>query len=299
MSAAKAELGRYLFYDKRISGNGKQSCASCHRQELAFTDGRARALGSTGELHPRGAMSLVNIAYSSALTWKDPHLTSLEEQALTPMFGRNPVELGLPQGAAAFLNALRADPTYQTQFAAAFPGESGPFTLANVTKAIACFERTIISARSPYDRYHFGGDDSAVTESAKRGEILFFSDTLACFHCHGGFNFSDATAYETAAGVRRAGIEAFHDNGLGRGKFKTPSLRNIALTAPYMHDGSFDTLDAVLEHYSQGGMHAPEQDPLVSGFGLTYEQRNDLIAFLESLTDSELIHDPKFSDPWR
>jgi cytochrome c peroxidase len=329
MTAAKVQLGRYLFYDQRISVNGTQSCASCHKQELAFTDGKAQAVGATGELHPRGAMSLVNIAYSAALTWSSPIESSLEHQALTPMFGEHPLELGMKGKGEAFIQILRSDPAYREMFAAAFPAESDPFTIVNITKAIACFERTIISARSPCDRYHYDRDDSAVSDSAKRGEVLFFSEPLSCFRCHGGFNFSDASDYEG----RRGREIQFHNTGLYNvtgatsypqpntgiyeytkqpsdvGKFKTPTLRNIALTAPYMHDGSAKTLDEVLDHYSSGGrtiantanagegFHNPNKDPLIRGFKLSQSERADLIAFLQSLTDESVIHDEKFADP--
>jgi cytochrome c peroxidase len=329
MTSARVELGRYLFYDRRMSVNGTQSCASCHKQELAFTDGKPQAVGATGELHPRGAMSLVNIAYGAVLTWSNPNESSLEHQALTPMFGEHPVELGMKGDGGSYIQILRSDPKYRERFAAAFPSESDPFSIANITKAIACFERTIISARSPYDRYHYDRDDSAVSDSAKRGEVLFFSEPLSCFRCHGGFNFSDSSDYEG----RRGREIQFHNTGLYNvagptsypqpnagiykytkqpgdvGKFKTPTLRNIALTAPYMHDGSAKTLDEVLDHYSAGGrtianaansgegFHNPNKDPLIRGFKLSQADRADLIAFLQSLTDDTIIHDKKFSDP--
>jgi cytochrome c peroxidase len=283
MSEAKVRLGRYLFYDRRLSINGQQSCASCHRQELAFTDGKGRAVGTTGEQHSRGSMSLVNMAYSSVLTWSNSRMHSLEEQALVPMFGREPVELGLAANGEAFVRTLRADRRYPAMFAVAFPDEASPVNVPNVTKAIASFERTIISARSPYDRYHYSGDNSAVSESARRGEILYFSEPLSCFRCHGGFNFSSGS---------------MHDNGLSTPlQSKAPTLRNIALTAPYMHDGRFATLDAVVEHYRSGGRHDAAQDQMIRGFELSPQDHADLIAFLESLTDSEILHDPRFSDP--
>src|ERR1700689_152268 len=146
MSEAKAELGRHLFYDTRLSGNGTQSCATCHEQERAFTDGRARAVGSTGEVHPRGSMSLVNVAYAAALTWGNPSLTRLEDQALVPMFGTHPVELGLSKDEPGLLERLRAESRYQALFAQAFGGDGEPFSLDHVTQALAAFERTIISA---------------------------------------------------------------------------------------------------------------------------------------------------------
>ena len=214
MSEVKAQLGRFLFYDARLSVNGKQSCATCHRQELAFTDGRATSVGATGESHPRSAMSLVNVAYAAVLTWSDPSLDTLEEQALVPMYSVHPVELGLRGHAKATLAALGAEPIYGDLFPRAFPGLKDPFTMANVVRALATFERTIISARSPYDRFHFGGQEDAISESAKRGEDLFFSDALAgCFRCHGGFNFSDAVTF---VGSREAEVK-FHNTALYEG----------------------------------------------------------------------------------
>jgi cytochrome c peroxidase len=152
MSEAKAQLGRRLFYDTRLSVNGTRSCASCHKQELAFTDGRATPVGATGEAHSRSAMTLVNAAYSSVLTWSDPGMRSLEKQALVPMLGEHPVELGLHGKEQQVLAALQDEPLYRDLFSKAFPVAKDPFTFANISKALACFERTIISARSPYGR---------------------------------------------------------------------------------------------------------------------------------------------------
>lgn len=319
MTRAKVELGRYLFYDTRMSANGKASCATCHRQELAFTDGRAVGLGATGESHSRSAMSLVNVAYSAALTWSNPEMKSLEKQALVPMFGEHPVELGLREG-DRFLPTLRADPKYRVLFERAFPDDADAFTVANVTKALASFERSIISARSPYDRYHYAGDDNAVSQSAKRGEILFFNQHLSCFRCHGGFAFTDATVSErnidrpnefhntglyNVPGLMsypapNVGIYEFTKQTVDIGKFKAPTLRNIALTAPYMHDGSIPTLEGVLDHYAAGGRanDNPNKDPLIGGFKLSKQDRADLIAFLNTLTDDAVIHDPAFANPW-
>ena len=222
MSEVKARLGRYLFYDNRLSVNGTQSCATCHRQELAFTDGCAVSTGATGQSHTRSAMSLVNVAYSAVLTWNDPNLLSLETQALIPLFSEHPVELGLRGRAAAVLRHLRSDPVYQGLFPKAFPEAKDPFTVTNATKALAAFERTIISARSPYDLYHFSGNRNAISDSAKRGEVLFFTDAEAgpipgayslgggCFRCHGGFAFSDATVSEAKANR----LVPFHNTGL-------------------------------------------------------------------------------------
>jgi cytochrome c peroxidase len=331
LTTAKVELGRYLFYDTRLSENNTQACATCHQQARAFTDGRARAIGSTGALHPRGSMSLVNVAFASALTWGNPALRRLEDQALIPMFGSNPVELGLAPPGAALVERLRVVPVYVRLFAAAFPADPMPITVSNVTRALASFERTIVSARSPYDRYHFDREDEAISLSAKRGEVLFFSQPLSCFRCHGGFNFSGAV--ETEGGGPRS--PEFHNTGLYNlsqalsypapntgtyevthdpsdvGKFKAPTLRNIALTAPYMHDGSLETLDAVLDHYAAGGRTIasgpyagvghdnPNKSPIVHGFVMTPSQRADLLAFLDTLTDRPLLTDERLANPWK
>jgi cytochrome c peroxidase len=328
MTEAKIDLGRHLFYDTRLSGNGTQSCASCHEQERAFTDGRPRSVGSTGQVHPRGSMSLVNIAYAQALTWANPSLTRLEEQALVPMYGVDPIELGLNRG-DPWLPTVARDTTYQRLFRAAFE-EDQPFTRDNVVKAIATFERSIVSARSPYDRYHFDRDDAAISEATKRGEVLFHSRPLSCFTCHGGIHFSRAMG-----APRRAMAIEFHNTGLYNlpgllsypaentgafeitrnagdvGRFKAPTLRNVAVTAPYMHDGSVATLEEAIDHYAAGGRtiatgahagvgrHNPNKSSSIRGFTLTQDQRADLIAFLQSLTDEALLRDPRLSNPWR
>lgn len=336
MSEAKVELGRHLFYDTRLSRNGTQSCASCHQQARAFTDGLARSVGSTGELHPRGSMSLVNVAYAKVLAWADPTQTRLEDQALVPMFGEHPIELGLDRS-DKWLDALSGNSTYQRLFRAAFP-ETGaapaakpttPVTRDRVLKALATFQRAIVSARSPYDRYHFERDDSAVPDAAKRGEILFHSRPLSCFTCHGGVHFSNAmgrgdmapavemhnTGLYNLAGPlsypsENTGLFAITQKPGDVGKFKAPTLRNIAVTAPYMHDGSVATLEEVLDHYAAGGRTLaegrhrgigrdnPNKAAAIAGFPLTADQRSDLIAFLRTLTDQSLLSDPRFANPW-
>lgn len=321
MTAEKVELGRHLFYDPRLSVNATQSCATCHRQELAFTDGRARGIGVTGEEHPRGAMSLVNVAFASTLTWANPTLTSLEEQALVPMFGTEPVELGLKKPGERLLEELKADRTYQRLFPAAFP-EGKAFSLGNVTKSLAAFERSIISMRSPYDRYRYGHEENAISAAAKRGEMLFFSGEKAgCFQCHGGWNFSGAIRYEGGPRNRgdfqntalynlpgpasypepNTGLYQHTGNPKDVGKFRVPSLRNIAVTAPYMHDGSVATLQEAIQHYAAGGRAPgnPNKSSTLRGFQLTPAEQSDLVEFLKSLTDQELLTDPRWSSPWR
>lgn len=329
MSASKVELGRLLFYDERLSGNETQSCASCHQQKLAFTDGRAVGLGSTGEEHVRGSMGLANVGYASTLTWANPVVRELERQALVPLFGEDPVELGLVGMEDALVQRLADEPRYEALFPEAFPELDDAISIDAVTKALAAFQRTIISGDSTYDRYQAGERD-ALDASARRGMEFFFSERAECFHCHSGFNFSDSVTH-----VGKAFDEvAFHNTGLynvdGRGgypegnqglydftgdvrdigRFKAPSLRNVALTAPYMHDGSIATLDEVIDHYAAGGRTIaqgpaagvgrlnPNKSEFVVGFEISEYERADLIAFLRSLTDDALLEDPRLSDPW-
>lgn len=331
MTREKVELGRHLFYDKRLSLNQAQSCASCHRQDLAFTDGKAHGVGSTGEVHPRGPMSLANVAYSPVLTWANPLLRTLEAQALVPLFGEDPVELGMTGKEDLLLARLRADARYRKLFAAAFPADPDPFSLANLTRAIASFERTILTGNSPYDRYRTGDDPDAISESAKRGEGLFFSEQLECFHCHGGFNFTGTVDYFGKSIVEiefhntglynlkgrfsypepNLGLYAFTHNEEDVGKFKAPTLRNIAATAPYMHDGSVKTLEDALDHYLAGGRtikagpysgdgsENPNKSEFIKQICLTPQEKADLLAFLRSLTDENLLTDPNLSNPWQ
>ena len=329
MTSGMVELGRHLFYDVRLSGNETQSCASCHRQAAAFTDGLPVAIGSTAERHPRNSMSLTNIGYQPVLNWANPNETRLAHQALTPLFGENPVELGMAGREDELLERLRSDATYQRLFPEAFPELPDPYSIGTVTRAIAAFQRTLISGDAPVDRYR-RGDRTALSESARLGQALFFSERLECFHCHGGLGFTGTFDYEG----KSAPEAEFHNNGLynvdgagayppgntglheftGRpedmGRFKAPTLRNIALTAPYMHDGSIATLEEVIDHYAAGGRNVvggpnagdgranPFKNGFVKGFTLTADERVGLLDFLRALTDSAFVGDPRFSDPW-
>ena len=327
MSAEKVELGRHLFYDRRLSVTGDYSCASCHKQALAFTDGKQVAIGATDEKHPRNSMSLTNIAYNPVLTWGNPLMTRLETQALVPMFGEHPLEMGMAGKEQEIIEWLRNDPEYSRMFAAAFT-EENPINISNLTKALASFERNLLSFNSPYDRYRYEGDGNAISTAAKRGEKLFNSERLECFHCHGGINFSDSIVHERLAFTEIA----FHNTGLynidgkgsyppqntgvheisqelkDMGRFKAPTLRNIALTAPYMHDGSIATLEEVIEHYEAGGRAIaegkwagvgsknPYKSGFIKGFKLIESEKQDLLTFLHSLTDEEFINNPAFSN---
>jgi len=322
LSEQKIELGRYLFFDKRLSGNATQSCASCHQPERAFTDGLAGAIGSTGEVHPRSAMSLANVGYNSTLTWQDPTLRRLEDQALVPMFNRDPVELGLAGKDEEVLDRLRETVAYTAMFEAAFPGESQPISIRNIAFAIASFERTLIAGNAPYFRWVYLDDREALSPAARRGVTLFFSDRTKCSTCHVGFTFSGP--------IRARGLEqidpVFHNTGLysideignypaesagaientgrdkDRGAFRAPTLLNIELTAPYMHDGSIESLPEVIDFYATGGRGPgrsnPNKSERITGFELSPGEKRDLLAFLRSLTDRSFVENPKFSSPF-
>jgi len=330
LSPELAELGRYLFYDKRLSGNGTQACSSCHVQAYAFSDGKISSSGSTGEVLRRNAMSLTNVAYGPTQTWANFHLDTLEQQALVPIFGDNPIELGITGNEDVVLDRLRADPVYLPRFAAAFPDDTDPIDFNHVVAAISAFERRLISGNSRVDRYR-QGDLAALSASEQRGHELFFTEALECQHCHGGFNFTIAVDHAGLAtpataffnnglyNVGGTGAYPLIDQGLyeltqvdtDRGRYKPPTLRNIAVTGPYMHDGSMATLDEVVRSYERGGRLTatgpnagdgklnPNKSPFVGGFSLTDQDRADLIAFLEALTDDAFLTDATLSDPFQ
>ena len=329
MSAAKVDLGRFLFYDKRLSGNGNQSCASCHHQDKAFTDGKAVAVGSTGQFLPRAAQGLANVAYNATLTWVNPSLVTLEKQMEVPLFSEDPVEMGVNDGNKAdVLQRITTDPLYPAKFAAAFPSQTEPVGWGQVIQAIAAFQRTLISGNSKYDQYIQG--KAAFTPAETRGLNLFMGEKAECFHCHGSFNFNDHVVHAASRVVETP----FHNTGLyniggtgnfpegnqglfeftakaaDRGLFRAQSLRNVELTAPYMHDGSIASLEAVLDFYAAGGRHItsgpnagdgrthPNKSDLITLIDLNAQERADIVAFLKTLTDHDFITNPKFSNPF-
>ncbi|PKF60598.1 di-heme enzyme [Psychromonas sp. psych-6C06] len=321
---AKFQLGRHLFYDKRLSGNQTQSCESCHFQSLAFTDGKVQSIGSTGDLLSRNASTLTNVGYNATYTWSNPVLKHIESQLVIPMFGEFPVELGINDGnKEAILSRFKDDNEYVQRFNLAFPNQDAPISLPNIIKSLAVFNRALISNDSDFDR-------GEMSSSAMRGQALFNSEKMECFHCHSGFNFTDSTLHEDTVFVSRPffntglynldeeGSYPAIDNGLfevtqqpgDKGKFRPPTLRNITLTAPYMHDGSIATLDEVLAFYAQGGRNIiegefigdgrnnPNKSEFVNGFSLSEQEKADLIAFLTALTDHAFVANPRFNNPF-
>lgn len=357
MTREKVALGRFLFYDTKLSGNGRASCSSCHLQNLAFTDGKANAVGSTGQVHPRNSMSLVNVVYNSVQTWNNPLMKNLETQALVPLTGSNPIELGLNVTDSQLRDILYSDSRYQRLFADAFPGDPNPVGINNVIKAISSFQRTLISGNSAFDQAIYRGNSSAMSASARRGMNFFNGEVAECFHCHGGFNFSDVVQHAGTTQVP----SVFHNNAIynvngagpssdnmgvfevtGKqsdvGLFKAPSLRNIALTFPYMHDGSImcensnnpafnpsktsvdcarDALGKVIDNYARGGFNSscPKTNPsfpcltntpfrtvdttLIRPTTIQPSDKADLIEFFLSLTDNEFVNNPTISNPFR
>jgi cytochrome c peroxidase len=314
MSVAKVELGRHLFYDARLSRDGTVACASCHVQGLAFSDGRQVPVGINGTVGAKNAPSLANVGYMPVLTWANPHMDSLEFQTLIPLFGENPDEMGGVGQEAEIFARLATDPSYAAAFPAAFPERPQP-DLFTVTRALAAFQRSLISVGAPYDRFKRDGDDTALTDAAKRGEQLFFDHRFECYHCHSGVHFTDtlqtALMPQAEVGFHNTGLYADYPAAVpglieitGRpqdaGRFRTPSLRNVAVTAPYMHDGSIPDLRGVIAHYANAGRAPdhPMKDGMIQGFTASEAEIDDLIAFLESLTDEDFLTDPRLSDPW-
>ncbi|HEX5657724.1 MAG TPA: MbnH family di-heme enzyme [Polyangiales bacterium] len=299
----KAELGRHLFYDVRLSQQRNVSCASCHQQAHAFSDTVSLSVGTTGARTARNSMSLVNSGYAATLTWFNPILHDLEAQALVPLVGEAPIELGMANRDDLLRARLLSEPRYRELFTAAFPDQAEPYTMQNVAAALASFQRTLVSTRAPYDQH-------TLSDAAQQGLALFESERLGCTSCHGGVFFSSAMSAQDARphfennGLRadyppgHEGLRELTGNANDLGKYKPPSLRNVALTAPYMHDGSLATLDEVLEHYARGGLPSATRSPHVKGFALSAEERASLLAFFDSLTDEALLRDPRFADPW-
>ncbi len=324
MTRAKVELGRHLFYDPLLSGNRSFACATCHTQALGFADSHGRAVGSTGESHVRGAPGLANVAWIRVLTWADPRLDRLEDQARVPIFNEHPVEMGMAGREAELVSRLRESAEYPAWFAEAFPGSAEPVSLENVTRAVASFQRSLVSFGSPWDRAQ-AGDEAAMSPSARRGEVLF--GRLGCGGCHVPPFFTSAA---TGAPIRdvffntglydidgegayppgNEGLHALTGMPEDMGRFRTPSLRNVAVTAPYMHDGSLATLNEVVDFYGRGGrlvrdgpyqgdgFRNPYRSPRLTPFTLSLRERTDLVGFLRALTDESFLSDPAFSDPW-
>ena len=279
LTKAKIELGKRLFFDTRLSLDRSTSCSSCHSPDKAYTDGRPRARGFKGKMGTRNSPTVLNAAYNKSQFW-DGRAASLDEQCKGPLL--SPAEMNMVDE-KHLVQRLNNVPGYRKDFKKVFG--SSP-SLDNVARAIASFERTLVTPNSRFDKY-VKGDKSALTTAEKRGLIVFFGKG-SCSECHKGANFTDDKFHNlgvvsTPGGKEDVGRFAVTKNPADKGAFKTPTLRNVALTGPYMHDGSSATLEDVIDLYDRGGADGPNKDKLVKKLNLTAQEKSDLIAFLKAL----------------
>jgi len=284
--AAKVELGKQLYFDGRLSENGAISCAFCHNPGTGWADPRQTSIGIGGGLGGRQAPTVLNTAFNHFQFW-DGRARSLEEQAIGPI--HNPIEMGeTHENVVAKLNKIKG---YQQQFRAVFGTD---VNLQGIAEAIAAYERTVISTNSPFDKY-VAGDHKAMDETAVRGMALF-KGKARCILCHSGPNFTDNQFHNLGVpqvGPMKEDLGRYYVTKAekDRGAFKTPTLRSIAETAPYMHDGAFKTLEEVVDFLNQGGGANPNLSAMAKPLNLTAEEKTDLIAFLQALTGEPIKFD--------
>jgi cytochrome c peroxidase len=308
MTQAGFELGRFLFYDPILSADSTMSCSTCHEPVASFTDNLAVSPGITGEFGRRSSMSLLNVGYyQNGLFW-DGRSNNLESQALLPV--EDPIELHNEW--PNLIEKLKKHQDYPARFRKAFGIQhTGLITKELAAKALAQFERALVSSgRSKYDRVK--EDKASFTESEKNGELIYFDEGDGvfpdgqCFHCHGGVLFTD-NKYQNNGMDAVDSVDDFVDKGRGEvtgnrfdnGKFRVPTLRNIEFTAPYMHDGRFETLDEVIEAYNEGGHGVENEDQNIKDpFGLTEENKTDLLAFIKTLADTTFLNNPEYKNPF-
>lgn len=277
-SAAKAELGRLLFFDPILSGSRSTSCATCHNPGLSWGDGLPRALGDRGAAMMLRSPATLNLAWLSRLGW-DGKFPDLEAVTFAAIAG--PANMNL--AAAEAVARLAAIPDYVRAFSDAFG--DGAVTTKRVELALATYERTLVSGEAPFDRWATGGDESAISAAAKRGFALF-TGSAGCAGCHSGWAFTDGSFHDigTAQGDDLGRGKLFPTSRALRYAFKVPSLRDVARRAPYMHDGAVPTLEAVIDLYDRGGIERPSRSPEIRPLHLTADQKADLVAFLRTLT---------------
>ena len=280
-SQGKVEFGRQLFFDKRLSSTEKIACSSCHIPELAFTDGVRKSAGVNGNHSMRNASTMFNVGFAPTFM-ADAHISSLEMQAIVPIQDTN--EMGMRMG--ELIKKLQSIEEYQQQSQEIFGRDFDAFVL---TRSLAAYQRSLISLNSPFDQFYYNEDESVLSKESKKGWLLF-SEKFNCVSCH-------PPPFFTTFKAENNGLTRDYQNDFGRfritkdsldyGKFKTPTLRNIALTSPYLHDGSVDNLENILDLYSQGGYHNENQSELIAPFDITENEKSDIISFLKSLTELE------------
>ena len=298
VTPAGVDLGRRLFYDPILSADSSQSCGSCHNQANGFTDnGLQFSIGVDSIEGDKNAMQIINLLWGEGFFW-DGRSPTLELQALEPVI--NPIEMH--ETWPNVVEKLSRHPLYPKLFEQAFG--SNTITKELAAKAIAQFERTLIAGDSRYHRYLYGRPGGEMTDSELRGMVLFFGEKAECFHCHIDVTFTDNSfrnnGLESSFPPEHQGLGAVTGDEFDYGKFKTPTLINIAETAPYMHDGRFQTLEEVVDHYSSNIRWSPTLDPLIrpNGFQLTDDEKRDLVAFMKTLTDEDFLTNPDFANPF-
>ncbi|MGB1206519.1 MAG: cytochrome-c peroxidase [Chitinophagales bacterium] len=287
-TVARWQLGKKLFYDPILSRDSSLSCASCHLPNYAFSDTTAFSSGVENAAGTRNSPSLANVAYHPYFT-REGGVPTLEMQILIPIQEHNEFDFNI----VLISEKLQADETYQQMAMEAYEQAATPFV---ITRALSTFERSLLSGNSRYDKFAFQNQENALNEIEKMGMNLFFSEKTNCSHCHSGFNFTDYAfenngLYENYEDVGRFRLTGNEDD---IALFKTPSLRNISLTAPYMHDGSMSDLKTVVEHYVSGGKNHVHKNEILQPLDLTIAEQEAIIAFLESLTDNNFINNKNF-----
>ncbi len=285
---ARWELGKRLFYDNVMSSDSSLNCGSCHKATLAFSDDVSLSKGVEGRLTVANAPSLANVAYHPYYT-RAGGMATLEMHVLVPVQEHNEFDFNM----LLISERLKKDPSYVQMSQSAYGRDPDPFV---ITRSIACFERSLISGNSPYDSYNSGLDDAELPNEVKRGMELFFSNKTNCSTCHSDFNFTNYAFENNGLYLQYADEGRFRLTGIesDRALFKVPSLRNVALTGPYMHDGMMKTLGDVIAHYQSGGQDHPHKSLLIRPLQLSSQERQDLEAFLRSLTDKSFIANPSF-----
>lgn len=322
--SVKTVLGRYLFFDRRLSVNNTRSCATCHNPQFAFTDGYKRSLGVFADLHQRNTQPLFNLSYLKYLTAADSTLHTPLQQMNNPLFNEHPAEMGVRGNEEKILKKIREDEDYRQLFASI----NTEISWDHIKQLISTFILSLRSDNSAYDRFR-RGDSAALTYAQQRGMQLFFSNELKCSSCHGGFNFSSPsvtgqkgdTLFYFNTGLYNTdakGAYPAYDEGLYQltkqradmGKFRVPSLRNLLFTAPYFHDGSAASLREVVDVYAAGGRKTgegiykgdgsknPYKHNFINGFAITEADKTNLLSFLNCLSDSSFINNPAYQNPF-
>lgn len=320
IASAKISLGRWLFFDNRLSYNQQKSCASCHDPKFCFSDGYRTSAGTDGYNVKHNAPSLINVVFLDHLTWADSSIHQLAQQMHNPMFNEAPRELGIKGHENIVLKRIATDPFYQKAFKEAFPHQPSPIQLNNIIQAIAAYETILTSFNSKYDLY-LKGNKKALNQQELAGMKLYQSNKLQCANCHDQPTLSQRQelVYANIGLYNISGNYPLQDQGLfdytgqapDRGKFRIPSLKNVMLTAPYTHNGSVETISEMIDLYASGGRNIvdgpfkgdgrkhPNKSSLIKGFEISSIEKGQLIAFLNALTDTSNLNLALWKDPFK